>query len=845
MKNREGIISAWKKHIFRVAGSTLIGAALWMPVIPGQAYEGDYTSSFTFSEDGIAVQGEESGYKISGTELTIQSPGTYLITGNCSEGSIRIKKETTGVTLILSDLNLKSTETSPLVIAKSAEAKIIINGNNVLTDAEDAANEDSADEAVADAFEGAAIKIKSGAVVTFAGDGTLTADGSDCKNGIKGGAQSEIILGESTSDSFTLKANAANNALAGDGMVTINGGTIRLTADGDGLKASPDEDDTESLGEIWIRGGTIVIDSAEDGIQASGDFTMENGNLTITSGGGVSGASALDEDTSAKGIKSDTSITVQGGTIDLNCADDAIHLNGSAGDETISLTGGDLTIRSGDDGVHSDYYLNIGSKTGEEGPQIVIADSYEGLEAAVVYMYSGDVSVTSSDDGVNAANSDLNGYSFSLNVQGGYLYVNADGDGLDSNGSLYLTGGTAEIYGSSNGDNAPLDYERPGTFSVDGATVLAVGNSGMAENPSEGCYVTFGASSGMGGGSGGMNMPGGAGNPGRNSGSTFSITKGTRIEIRDSSGNLLYTGEGVKSANYVLFASTGLTAGESYSLYLNGSSVATASASGSSEQDPGDPGREEPSDPAVQEDSISAFVERMYVTCLGRESDMDGKTYWVNELKNGSMTGAQLAEEFVFSAESNRKNLSEAEFVTMLYNVMMDREPDTAGQNYWVEKLSSGTMTRYEVANGFITSAEFSEICATYGIVRGSLDVAAVAPVERFVIRMYEKSLERTAEQEGVYYWTFRLRDHVENGATFAEKVFFSEEMESRGLINDKFVELLYNAMMDRSSDEEGKTYWLNNMADGMSKKDVLNGFINSPEFTGICAVYGIERGSL
>ncbi len=265
--------------------------------------------------------------------------------------------------------------------------------------------------------------------------------------------------------------------------------------------------------------------------------------------------------------------------------------------------------------------------------------------------------------------------------------------------------------------------------------------------------------------------------------------------------------------------------------------------SGYNPQIPSNPDTPAPTD--EQKEQISAFVERMYDKCMGRTSDPDGKMYWVNQLVKGALTGADLSEQFVFSLEVNRKNLSDRDFITLLYRVMMDRNPEEEGMNYWLTNLFSGTMTRYQVANGFITSEEFEAICLTYGIKRGSLDVAKVVPIEKFVKRMYEKSLERAAEQEGTYYWTFQLRDHLVNGATFSELVFFSEEMESKDLSNDKYIELLYNAMMDRPSDEGGKKYWLDNMANGMSKKEVLNGFINSPEFTGICDTYGIERGSL
>ena len=262
-----------------------------------------------------------------------------------------------------------------------------------------------------------------------------------------------------------------------------------------------------------------------------------------------------------------------------------------------------------------------------------------------------------------------------------------------------------------------------------------------------------------------------------------------------------------------------------------------------------DDGSREEQQEQQDRDLVAAFVERMYKLCLNRQEDKEGAAYWTEKLKSGSESGASVAEQFVFSLEANTKELSDEQFVKLLYNCMMDREPENDGLTYWTGQLSSGQMTRYEVANGFISSPEFEGICVDYGITRGSLDTEAVVPIERFVTRMYRLSLERNAEQEGTYYWTFRLKDHMENGATFAEKVFFSDEMRSKNLSDEKYVELLYNAMMDRASDETGKAYWLNKMAEDnpecLSRREVLNGFIVSDEFTGICARYGIERGEL
>jgi len=196
----------------------------------------------------------------------------------------------------------------------------------------------------------------------------------------------------------------------------------------------------------------------------------------------------------------------------------------------------------------------------------------------VVNVYSGNIYVTASDDGVNAANGDIAERSadFSYNQYGGYVYVNVtNGDGLDSNGSANLAGGTLEVYAPSQGDGDPIDTEYGCAFN--GATVLAVGNNAMQQSYS-GTYVTFGSSSGM-GGFGGMG------------GSSNLVTAGSTVSIKDASGNVLYSGTAVRSAGYVVFSSSSISANSSYTLY-NGSSVAatataTTSTSGGNNGGPG------------------------------------------------------------------------------------------------------------------------------------------------------------------------------------------------------------------------------------------------------------------
>lgn len=535
------------------------------------AYAGSTDNTFTFTDSSItASDADGSGFKIEGTALTINESGTYRITGSCDNGSVQVKKGTTGVTLILDDLSLTSSDTAPLSCNKTTEVTIYISGTVTLTDAENPDDEDSTDETVADAFEGAAIKVKSGASVVITGTGTLTADGSACKNGINGASTASITVGASASDSFTLNVKAANHGLASDGSLTIIGGKVNVTATNDGIKSDPDEDDTESEGIVTITDGTINVTAGDDGIKGTNKLT---------------------------------------------------------------ITGGTLNVSAADDGIKSDYDVVIGTKGSSSGPTINITNSNEGIEGATVTFYSGSGTIVASDDGVNAANSDLTNYSFLITVAGGEWIVNADGDGVDSNGNLVNSGGSMTVYGAANNGNAAVDIGDSGcSWTVSGGEIAAIGMSGMVVTPTNGVYVKFG-SSGMMGGFGGMpggfgDMPGGNNNgmpsdntdgssgfggmtggnnsmPGGNGGmrggfggmpggngitsssvdntdsadSSISISAGNTLALKDSSGNTIWSGTAVKAANSFLYAGSELTSGESYTLYVNGSAAATVTAS--------------------------------------------------------------------------------------------------------------------------------------------------------------------------------------------------------------------------------------------------------------------------
>ena len=237
--------------------------------------------------------------------------------------------------------------------------------------------------------------------------------------------------------------------------------------------------------------------------------------------------------------------------------------DGINAEQLLEIESGNITVDANDDGIHCDLVMNIG-KTGEDtSPVIDVKNSYEGIEAATLNIYGGDISVHSSDDGMNAANSDLTDYDFSLNIAGGKVYVNAeDGDGIDSNGTLTISGGNVMVFSSARGDNAPLDSDKKLTIS--GGTVLAVGNSRMAQTPQNSqAYVEFGSSS-LGGGMYGGPRGGFGGDD-----STYTINAGDTIAIKNSDGETLIEAVSPRNANYVLYSAAGVSA-DNTSLYVNG-----------------------------------------------------------------------------------------------------------------------------------------------------------------------------------------------------------------------------------------------------------------------------------
>lgn len=592
--------------------AALLASALAAGMLPTSACaSSDYTTAnatlVTLTDSSATAKGKYTGYEIDGTDVSITAAGTYVFSGDCDNGSITVKKGVTGVTIVLNGLTLTNDDSAAITLNKTAEASLIAAAGTTNTVADTEGSND----------ENAAVKVKSGASLSISGTGTLTVDGN-AKNGIKGAADAVITVAE-----VKLNINAADDGLSCDDELNITGGTLNITAGGDAVKASPDTGDTEnpdttSLGNVTISGGTLTLNATGDGIQADGDLTISGGTFHVKTNGGNTTA-LTDDSASCKGFKAGKTLTVTGGTLTVDSADDALH----AGTD-VTISGGTLTLATGDDGVHADNDLVIGTRgaSSTSTPRINITASYEGLEGTTVNVYSGDIDVVASDDGVNAANSTLGEHSdkYAISIAGGDLYIDAGSDGLDSNNDISMTGGKVEVYGADAMMDAAIDYD--GTFTLSGGTLFG---AGMEPSAGTQAYIAVGETSpsgGMGGGpngqGGGQGMtppgdangtngnrptppsfsgntstdgtftpptkPSGGKADGKPSGnlpnreSALGIKEGSVITVQDSSGKTLYTATALGSMSSVIFSSADIKEGETYTVLVDGTSVGTAEA---------------------------------------------------------------------------------------------------------------------------------------------------------------------------------------------------------------------------------------------------------------------------
>ena len=381
--------------------------------------------------------------------MTITKEGTYKITGDFA-GPVVIDAGKEDVQLVLEDASITAANGPAILVKEADKVYITLIGNNAVKDSASYASvytEDNVDGAIFSRGD-----------LVIGGDGSLTVNAA-YKHGIVSKDDLSITGGSIT-------VNAPNVALNGKDCVKITACRLNLTAGTDGIR-SDNEEDTDR-GYVYIKDGTIHITSGSDAIQAFTVIKCEEPVITIKT-------------TAGKGLKAKSDILISGGSYTIDSKDDCIHSN-----NTISYTGGTAHLTSGDDGIHADTDLEV------TGGEITVTKSYEGMEASKILISGGKMNLTATDDGINAAGGNdgssiggrpgQGGFSSStgeISISGGYILINAAGDGVDSNGPITLSGGVVLVSGPTNSGNGAFDCD--GTATVTGGYLLALGSNGMAQ----------------------------------------------------------------------------------------------------------------------------------------------------------------------------------------------------------------------------------------------------------------------------------------------------------------------------------------------------------------------------
>ena len=473
------------------------------------------------------------GVTVEDGTLTITKAGTYKLSGEY-QGQIKVETaDSDAVRLVLDNANITNSSGAALNVVNADEV-ILYSASGTTNTISDGADYTATGEDDPDAV------VYSKADLTIAGEGTLKVNGNH-EDGIHTSDGLVIASG-------TLEVNAANTGIKGKDYVDILGGTINVTAQQDGIKSTNDTDE----GKGWTRlsNGTVTVNAGDDGFKASRVVEISGGSLTV--------------DQSDEGIEAQY-INVSGGDVNVTSADDGMNASLKTSDSEST----DSSANTSDAANQQQNNQQQGSLPG--GQQSGTSNQQQQGTGQPPAMSGTSQDGTSQNGTTGTGQQGMDqppqggmpgggGGTFevvdaAINVSGGHVTVNAEGDGIDSNGVTTLSGGTLIVNGPSQGGNAALDTN--GDLLLNGATVLSGSTADMFEAPSTNStsgYLKLTNSSGF--------------------------EQGSTVQVADSSGKVVANYKVTKSnVQLVLVSSSSIVKGQSYTAYTTTSAVDSNAAS--------------------------------------------------------------------------------------------------------------------------------------------------------------------------------------------------------------------------------------------------------------------------
>ena len=455
------------------------------------------------------------GVTVSDGVITITKAGNYKLTGTY-EGQIKVEAaDSDMVRLILNNATITNSTGAAINVVEADEVVIYTASGTTNTVSDGSSYSDTASGS-----PDAAIYSKSD--LTLAGEGTLKVEGK-YEEGIHTSDGLVIASG-------TLEVNAANTGIKGKDYVDILDGTITVTATKDGIKATNDTDGNRG----WVRlsGGTVNISAGDDGFKAERVLEISGGTLNITRAN--------------EGIEAQY-INILDGTVNVTSSDDGINASYSTTSTTSTST--ESASTSTTQTTQSKQAAQGNAAQGGQAPA-------GGGQAPSGSMGSGTTGQPPAGGGMGGGMGGGGTFEVvdaTINITGGTVTVNTNGDGIDSNGTATLSGGTLIVNGPFTGGNASLDTN--GDLLLNGTTVAA-GNSGdMFEAPSTNSTSGYVKISNV-----------------------SNLSAGTTVQVTDSSGNVVANYKVTNSSTaLILVSSSKITKGESYTVYTTTDSVDASS----------------------------------------------------------------------------------------------------------------------------------------------------------------------------------------------------------------------------------------------------------------------------
>ena len=434
------------------------------------------------------------GVTVSDGVITITNAGNYKLTGTY-EGQIKVEAaDSDMVRLILNNATITNSTGAAINVVEADEVVIYTASGTTNTVSDGSSYSDTASGS-----PDAAIYSKSD--LTLAGEGTLKVEGK-YEEGIHTSDGLVIASG-------TLEVNAANTGIKGKDYVDILDGTITVTASQDGIKATNDTDGNRG----WVRlsGGTVNISAGDDG------------------------------------FKAERVLEISGGTLNITQANEGIEA------QYINILDGTVNVTSSDDGINASYSTTTTTDSTSTTSTSTTSTGTESTTATSTKQSAQGGQAPSGTMGQPPAGGTFEVVDATINISGGTVTVNANGDGIDSNGTATLSGGTLVVNGPFTGGNTSLDTN--GDLLLNGTTVAA-GNSGdMFEAPSTNSTSGYVKISNV-----------------------SNLSAGTTVQVADSSGNVVANYKVTNSSTaLILVSSSKITKGESYTVYTTTDSVDASS----------------------------------------------------------------------------------------------------------------------------------------------------------------------------------------------------------------------------------------------------------------------------